>query len=75
MRKTDEEIYTDYLIEMGGDPSKMDPKIFQAMVSWVHKIREDEPRINSWVHLHDYTMICDDDDDMDSFYGKDYFDG
>ena len=71
MLKTDEEVYKDYCELMGHDYPK-DSKILKILLNWVSLIRKDEPRINSGVHLIDYTMICDNDDDMDSFYGSDY---
>lgn len=64
---TDEEVYRDYcnLIDMDYPNSDLAAIILKL----VHSIRQDEPRINSGVHLFDYMMICDEDDDMDSFYG------
>jgi hypothetical protein len=67
-RKSDEEVLREYYAEME-QPICMP---FQVLVRWVKKIREHEPRINSGVHLIDYCGICDEDDDMDSFYGPDY---
>lgn len=42
-------------------------------VRFVKLARQDEPRISCGAHYLDYIMICDEDDDMDSFYGPDYF--
>lgn len=70
-RKSDDENLDEYL-ELMERPPITDPKLREIMLMFVRRIREDEPRINSGVHLHDYSMICDDDDNMDSFYGPDY---
>ncbi len=71
MLKTDEQILKEYLKET--ETPVPNDEILKFMELMVHKIREAEPRINSGIHLVDYMSICDDDDDMDSFYGPDYF--
>lgn len=72
-RLTDEEVFREYAALMSISLDKMPSGVFQALVSFVKIARKDEPRINSGVHYHDYTMICDNDDGMDSFYGPNYF--
>ena len=71
-RLTDEEVLLDYWRIMGQEPAK-DPRMLSLWMNLVGKIREDEPRINRGAHMADYLNICDDDDDMDSFYGPNYF--
>lgn len=71
-RKTDQEILKEYLEEMER-PYPTDKGVEEILLAFVRRIREDEPRINSGIHLVDYTMICDEDDTMDTFYGPDYF--
>jgi hypothetical protein len=71
-RKTDQEILREYL-ELYERPYPTDKGIEQALLSLVEGCRKDEPRINCGAHLIDYTMICDEDDTMDTFYGPDYF--
>lgn len=74
MRLTDEQVYEEYARLM--EHRQPVPEFLRKL--WVRAIalaRVEEPRINSGVHYHDWSMICDDDDTMDSFYGKDYFDG
>lgn len=70
-RKTDEEVLREYMAEME-HPWPTQQWVVDVLLGMVKRCREDEPRINSGVHLIDYTMICDEDDDMDSFYGPDY---
>ena len=45
---------------------------FSIFINSVKSARQDEPRINCGRHYADYLNICDDDDDMDSFYGENY---
>lgn len=70
MRKTSKQVLEEYCKEM----ERPYPEGIWAdfMLHMVVRCREDEPRINCGVHLIDYMNICDEDDDMDSFYGPDY---
>lgn len=70
-RKSDEEILREWLDIEGSPYPTGDVK--ESMLRMVAQIRKHEPRINSGLHLMDFLNICDDDDDMDSFYGEDYF--
>lgn len=72
MVKSDEEILKEYY-EIMEKPLPTEKWQVELLIQFVNMIRKDEPRINSGYHLLDYTMICDENDDMDSFYGKDYF--
>ncbi len=69
---TDEEVLLDYWRVMEQKPIE-DPAIKEALVRMVKRCRQEEPRINCGAHLVDYINICDDDDNMDSFYGPNYF--
>lgn len=71
-RKTDQEVLKEYLEEMER-PYPTDKGAEEILLIFVRRIREDEPRINSGVHLVDYTMLCRDHHTMDNFYGPDYF--
>ena len=73
MRKTDEQIAHEYCDLMEIDLSRMSDWYFSWLAGIVGQARMGEPRINSGVHFYDWTMICDEDDDFDSFYGPDYF--
>lgn len=68
--KTDEEILKEYLKLTDSD---FPPEIYSYFLGLINRTRKEEPRINSGAHLYDYFGICDEDDDMDSFYGLDYF--
>jgi len=68
---TDKEVYEDYCKLCDRQPVQ-DSVVLEALINMVHIMREDEPRINCGAHLLDYMNICDEDDDMDSFYGPDY---
>lgn len=46
---------------------------FRVIVHGVSVARRDEPRISTGEHFVDWSMICDDDDTIESFYGADYF--
>ena len=71
MRKTDEQIYDEYvgLMELKNVPDF----IRLWGIKCIALARQEEPRINAGTHFIDWINICDDDDDFDSFYGKDYF--
>lgn len=71
-RRTDEELAKEYLLLYGIKPEVVDQHLW-LILPFVQRAREDEPRINCVAHLVDWTMICDEDDDFDSFYGPDYF--
>lgn len=68
---TDEELLDDYYKEMGYQ-SIQESKIREIMVRWMGNLRKEEPRLSCGTHVVDYCNICDDDDNMDSFYGEDY---
>lgn len=71
-RKTNQEILSEFLIA-NNQSYPLNKEDEEFWISLIQKCREDEPRINSGLHLLDFCNICDDDDDMDSFYGEDYF--
>ena len=71
--KADEQIAEEYCNLMEIDLSRCPRWYFGHLVAIIKLARKEEPRINSGVHLYDWTMICDEDDDFDSFYGPDYF--
>jgi hypothetical protein len=73
MRKTDEEILVEYLQLKGIGKSGTEEPFKGFYLRCIARAREDEPRINSGIHLLDWEYISDEDDDFDSFYGKDYF--
>ena len=70
--KFDKEIFIEYCQEMD-IPYPSDERLEKLMLSMVRYCRRDEPRIDSGLHLIDYSNICDEDDNMDTFYGPDYF--
>ena len=71
-RRTDKEIFEGYCEAMGW-PYPLKPNCAHVFgLSVVKKARKEEPRINHWAHFADWMNICDEDDDMDSFYGEDY---
>jgi hypothetical protein len=71
-RRTDDNILDEYQKEMERPLVPPGP-IRDCLLKMVSKIREHEPKINSGIHLCDYMMICDDDEGMEEYYGKDYF--
>jgi hypothetical protein len=68
---TDKEILEDWFRLMD-KKVPTDPVLVDVLCEMIAKCRKDEPRINCGGHLLDYINICDEDDDMDSFYGSDY---
>ncbi len=71
-RKTDKEIFDEWCKHMGYDNKSWPAYLHKFYLMCIKKAREWEPRINHGLHFADYLNICDDDDDFDSFYGKDY---
>jgi hypothetical protein len=72
-RLTDEELLVDYCRVMEYQLPKKENSLWNdIMLTMIGRCRQDEPRINCGTHLIDYMNICDEDDDMDSFYGEDY---
>lgn len=47
----------------------------ELLAPMVASARRIESRINSGAHMWDFTMICDEEDTFESFYGEDYFQG
>lgn len=70
---SDQEVFLEYAELLKLPVKEMSTDLFQSCVFLVKLARKDEPRINSGIHYHDYSMICDTDDTMDSFYGSNYF--
>lgn len=71
-RISDVEIAKEYLRLKGVNEDTIETE-YALLIPFVQSARREEPRINCGGHLLDYTMICDEDDTFDSFYGKDYF--
>ena len=71
-RLSDEDVLDQFLALMGEKPAVGFMRTI--LVRFVAGARQHEPRINSGVHLCDYCMVCDEDDTMETFYGRDYFD-
>lgn len=72
-RKDDQQILDEYLLICQIDKQKMPQYLIDFFLRDIRRARELEPRINDGYHYYDLGNICDEDDNFDSFYGKDYF--
>jgi hypothetical protein len=72
MMQSDREILREYL-ELMNAPYPTDEKREETLLVFVRKARAAEPRINNGSHLIDFTLISDEDDTMETFYGPEYF--
>ncbi len=68
-------IATEYLLAMA--PNRKAEEIpdfmFDFTCSTVRLAMKEEPRISCGLHIVDWMLICDEEDDFDSFYGPNYF--
>ena len=69
-----EQIYEEYCQEYW-DIEDPELEIFRPILrEFIQQARKEEPRITTVQHFWDWLLIVDENDDMESYYGSDYFD-